>query len=237
MNQPAAQNVRMVRYPNGHWAAIGAVPIGTSYFVINEIVDERPFREEALRRVATVIAPSFAQQRARCTAISGTDPDAAQREYADMYARVISAIRQAADVLINRQMREILLQKIGQALQNVANVAGAIQRGRPEVGVWTGSPPQIDPGRIVTGVMQGDTSAIQLVVQFMRQMQDQQHMGARAAMQALLNQATTNPQSALAFRSMFASAASSIPIAGRLVQVMDQMVAARNQQWERAQRT
>jgi hypothetical protein len=152
---------RVFRYPNGRWVAIGSVPIGTSIIAVQEIIDERPFREQALARILPTVGRQLQGERARLGCIGaepGSNPEG-EAAYAEVFARAIQLVRKTADIMINHDVRTALLAKLGATLNHVADAAEAMYRS----GVATSSVPK-SLTDFIARMKEGDPQAVNAVV-------------------------------------------------------------------------
>ncbi len=126
-------NPQIYRQPDGKWHAvapipiIGSTPMGASITVVREIVDERPFRDEAYRRIARTLAP-VARQLGVIGATPGSEPH--QRLW-----NAVQVARQAAAVEVDQKVREQLMGKIGNAIQHAINTTKQVQSSHR--GMWS----------------------------------------------------------------------------------------------------
>lgn len=175
---------RIIRYPNGRWVAIGAVPIGTSVIAVQEIIDERPFREQALARILPVMGMQLAHERARLGAFGAEANPEAEAAYAESFSRCVQLIRRTAEIMIDHDVRTALLKKLGMTLNHVADAAEAMYRsGAAQSPV----PKQITD--VIEGMKSGDPQAAYAIITASHAMMSGDQP-ARQFMMGVVNQAT-----------------------------------------------
>jgi len=144
---------QIVRHPNGQWVAVAAVPIGTQMFRFNQILDERPIRDEANRRLGFVVGPrtKFEEMRpgVATTTLAGLPtPNAVES--------VINLARRASDALVNKAVREKLLHDLGQKIKAVADVMEQAYRKSRVPLSEIGFGPIVATSTAVSGITEND---------------------------------------------------------------------------------
>jgi len=162
-NHHASQNfgASIVRFPHGVWAAVAALPIGSTVQTFVEIEDERPLRYEAFRRIAPSLGPIVSR------------PSVALAGVADR-GRIWSAIQAAkktADVMADREIRQRLLSRLAAKMSAAARVAENVYRARPIMGgLDPSSKLHVIVGETLARIDLGDPTILNTVVELAQRM-------------------------------------------------------------------